>query len=247
MYRRNGKNVADFIDYGKKIVLSAKFDEESVLAALQLASQKWGEVQLSGSEKYKQLCVRLAAKRNFKIANPELRAAVEEERRKNLGEVKPQIGQRVTFHVHNSDTKLTGEVVSIDKSKGTVTLRTGSMNIPVYVSKGYFVEAAPLDRTHTKEYACELAKKHVGKNDFVFLARSDGTYQGPIVGTTPTFALQKTGPDMITLHRLKDLEGFDEKRVSEGREAVIRKAAGKGIVHVEPQREEQGKNKGWSR
>jgi hypothetical protein len=43
-YRGNGSltRTADFIDYGKRIVLSKKHDESSVLAALQLASQRWG-------------------------------------------------------------------------------------------------------------------------------------------------------------------------------------------------------------
>jgi hypothetical protein len=77
-YRRNGSptQTADFIDYGKKIVLSKKHDDSCVLAALQLASQKWGAVQISGTEKYKRLCVRLAAEHNFQLANPELEAEV---------------------------------------------------------------------------------------------------------------------------------------------------------------------------
>jgi hypothetical protein len=72
-YSRNGGAVADFIDYGKIIVFAAKYNEASVTAALQLAAQKWGSVQINGSEEYKQLCVRLAAKHNVKIFNPELK------------------------------------------------------------------------------------------------------------------------------------------------------------------------------
>jgi hypothetical protein len=74
MYVRAGGSVADFIDYGKKIVFSEEYDERSVLAALQLASQKWGAVQISGSDEYKRLCVELAAKHGIKVANSELRA-----------------------------------------------------------------------------------------------------------------------------------------------------------------------------
>jgi hypothetical protein len=72
-YCGNGGTVADFIDYGKIIVFAAKYDEASVTAALQLAAQKWGSVRINGSEEYKQLCVRLAAKHNVKIFNPELK------------------------------------------------------------------------------------------------------------------------------------------------------------------------------
>ncbi|MCL2009129.1 MAG: relaxase/mobilization nuclease domain-containing protein [Synergistaceae bacterium] len=77
MYCKSGKSTADFIDYGKRIVVSDKFDEASILAALQLASQKWGSIQVSGSEEYKRLCVSLAVKHNFKIANPELRKEID--------------------------------------------------------------------------------------------------------------------------------------------------------------------------
>jgi hypothetical protein len=72
-YCRNGSAVADFIDYGKTIVFSTKYDEESVTAALQLASQKWGSVAINGSDEYKRLCVRLAAKHYVKIFNPEMK------------------------------------------------------------------------------------------------------------------------------------------------------------------------------
>ena len=72
-YSRNGGTIADFIDYGRIIVFTAKFDEACVTAALQLAAQKWGSVQINGSEGYKQLCVRLAAQHNVKVFNPELK------------------------------------------------------------------------------------------------------------------------------------------------------------------------------
>ena len=87
MYCKSGKsnkNAADFIDYGNKVVLADKFDESSVLAALQLASQKWGSIQISGSNEYKNLCVQLAAKHGFKISNPEMAAEVETVR-KDMG------------------------------------------------------------------------------------------------------------------------------------------------------------------
>jgi len=77
IYCKSGKNIAEFIDYGRKIVVTEKFDESSILAALQLASQKWGSVQINGSEEYRQLCVRLAVERGFKIANPELKPEIE--------------------------------------------------------------------------------------------------------------------------------------------------------------------------
>jgi hypothetical protein len=61
------RNEADFIDYGRKILLSKKYDEKSVLAAIQLASQKWGAVNITGDEKYKALCLQAARKEGIRI------------------------------------------------------------------------------------------------------------------------------------------------------------------------------------
>ncbi|MDR1622881.1 MAG: relaxase/mobilization nuclease domain-containing protein [Synergistaceae bacterium] len=248
MYRRNGskRNTADFIDYGKKIVVSDKLDKFGVLAALQLASQKWGTVQLSGSEEYKRLCVQLATKHNIKLANPELKAEIEAARKSDAARINPEVGQRVTFRVHNSETKLTGKVVAIDRETGTVTLRAGRLTVPVITAKGYFTEAVPLEKTHTKEYACERAKTYVGENGFVFFARGEGIYRGPIMEATPTYVIQKTGEDTMTLHRRTDLKSFDEKLLG-NQDVVIRKAVGMGIVCIEPRPIEKGKDKGWGR
>ena len=71
---------ADFIDYGRKILLSKNCDETAILAALQLGNQKWGAVWINGTEEYKQMCVRVAIKHKLKIANPELVLNVREGR-----------------------------------------------------------------------------------------------------------------------------------------------------------------------
>jgi hypothetical protein len=76
-YRENGETEAQFIDYGKKIVLGQKCDESAILAALQLANQKWGSAVINGTEEYKRLCVELAIRHNLRIANPELTQKVE--------------------------------------------------------------------------------------------------------------------------------------------------------------------------
>ena len=70
---------ADFVDYGRRIVMKSDHDEEAILAAMQLANQKWGAAQINGTdEKYRQLCVAVAIKHGLKISNPDLREAVEE-------------------------------------------------------------------------------------------------------------------------------------------------------------------------
>ena len=100
-YKKKDKSEAAFIDYGKKIILSEKTDETAVLAALQLACQKWGGVQLHGSDKYKQMCVELAARHNLKITNPELTKEVEEKR----GGIKAQKGQKEQKDMAKADKK----------------------------------------------------------------------------------------------------------------------------------------------
>jgi hypothetical protein len=188
----------------------------------------------------------VAAKHNIQLANPELKAEVNAARKSGTVKIKPEVGQRVTFQPYNAEVKLTGKVIDIDEEAGTVTLQAGRKIVSTIIAKGYFTEATPLERTHTKEYASERAKKHAGKNGFVFFARDEGIYRGPIVETTPTFAIQKTGSDTITLHRLKDLKGFDEKLLG-NQDVVIRKTTGMGVVCIDPRQIEKEKDRGWGR
>ena len=51
-----------------------------MLAALQLSAQKWGTLQVYGSDNYKRLCVDLAVEHGFRITNPELQEALAHER-----------------------------------------------------------------------------------------------------------------------------------------------------------------------
>ncbi|MBR2209042.1 MAG: relaxase/mobilization nuclease domain-containing protein [Synergistaceae bacterium] len=84
LYCRAGKFTADFSDMGKRIVLNKKnLTEESVLSALQLANAKWGATQINGSDEYKALCVSVAVKHGLKIANPDLAAEVERQRKEH--------------------------------------------------------------------------------------------------------------------------------------------------------------------
>jgi hypothetical protein len=76
-YKKDGSAEAQFIDYGKKIVLAGQCGDNAVLAALQLANQKWGSAYINGTEEYRQQCVRLAAAYNLKLYNPDLAEEVE--------------------------------------------------------------------------------------------------------------------------------------------------------------------------
>jgi hypothetical protein len=69
--KRPGRERPDFVDYGRKILLDGHCDKTAVLAALQLASQKWGTVQVSGTKEYIRLCVQVALQHNLKIVTPD--------------------------------------------------------------------------------------------------------------------------------------------------------------------------------
>jgi hypothetical protein len=157
----------------------------------------------------------------------------------------PKIGDRVTFRAkgggENRVPALTGEVVSVDDFKGTVTMQCGDKAVPVFRGKGYFFEAPPLEREATKEYAKNLAQERVGENGQVFFARDEGLYKGVIVETTPTYALQEVNRRTIVLHRLKDLGQENEAQIQKGRDVAINKEAGGVTVSLNLIQQEQQK------
>lgn len=77
-YSRDNK--LDFTDKGQQILVTGWRDERATLAALQLSAEKWGEFKVTGCDEYKAMCVKLAAKHNLKITNPELQDALNKER-----------------------------------------------------------------------------------------------------------------------------------------------------------------------
>jgi hypothetical protein len=73
---------AGFIDKGR-VVLVLSQDNATVLAALQLAAQKWpAGYEVSGSAEFIDQCCRLAAKHGLMITNPELQDLIEVERKR---------------------------------------------------------------------------------------------------------------------------------------------------------------------
>ena len=85
-----------FVDRGKRINVLEWRDEDTTLAALQLASQKWGRITVNGTDEYKEMCARLAAAHGFKITNPELQDTIRQQRqvRRPADSPEPGAGQR---------------------------------------------------------------------------------------------------------------------------------------------------------
>ena len=91
-YRRVGERGSPaFTDRGKEIDIYDSNRRESVLAALQLSAQKWGTFTIRGNERFRSMCIELAAEHGFKIANPELQQAIaaERERIRSPGRERP--------------------------------------------------------------------------------------------------------------------------------------------------------------
>lgn len=73
-----------FVDTGNKIDVAMPQDPDAVLAALQLASKKYGKLTVTGNANFQYLCVQLAATHGFQFADPKLNAAVDQERERQL-------------------------------------------------------------------------------------------------------------------------------------------------------------------
>jgi len=80
-HRESATGAPAFVDRGGEIAIADGRDRPSVLAALQLAAQKWGAFQVEGDADYQALCVRLAAEHGLRLGNPELQGALRQARR----------------------------------------------------------------------------------------------------------------------------------------------------------------------
>ncbi|NTG31966.1 hypothetical protein G6L08_32965, partial [Agrobacterium rhizogenes] len=71
--KENGRiGAVAFTDHGDKVEIARWKDRETVLAAMQVASQKWGSLTINGTDSYKAIAIELAAEHGFKVTNPEL-------------------------------------------------------------------------------------------------------------------------------------------------------------------------------
>jgi hypothetical protein len=69
-----------FTDHGAGIHVHDHKNEASILAALQLASQKYGAFRLVGSEEFVNRCIPFIAKHGFRILNAELQQTIDDAR-----------------------------------------------------------------------------------------------------------------------------------------------------------------------
>ena len=115
-YWSSNGNLA-FSDIGNRINVSQERDPETVLAALQLATQKFGKLTLAGGPEFQQLCISLAAEHGFKFIDEKLNHAVEIERNcQMIAAAKPVDLVRGTYRgkIHS----VTPEAIYIEVKRG---------------------------------------------------------------------------------------------------------------------------------
>ena len=66
-----------FIDHGQKIRVNGVDDRDTILAALQLAQQKFQRIEITGTVAFKATCAELAARYGFDIANVEMQGQIQ--------------------------------------------------------------------------------------------------------------------------------------------------------------------------
>lgn len=160
----------------------------------------------------------------YMAAANEVKYEAQEARAANIEAQALKVGQRVTFQAKDKggSVKLTGTVEEVGAT--TVTLKCGSMSIPVAKGSGVFSQPMSQPKEHTQAFAREQAMQSLGPGGKVLLARHKGTYSGQIIGKTSTFAIQKINENTAVLHRLKDLEGREKDAqglIKEGEELTI--------------------------
>mgnify|MGYP000972115727 CR=1 FL=1 len=160
----------------------------------------------------------------YMAAANEVKYEAQEARAANIEAQALKVGQRVTFQAKDKggSVKLTGTVEELGAT--TVTLKCGSMSIPVAKESGVFSQPMSQPKEHTQAFARKQAMQSLGPGGKVLLARHKGTYSGQIIGKTSTFAIQKINENTAVLHRLKDLEGREKDAqglLKEGNELTI--------------------------
>ncbi len=78
---KSAPDTLSFADRGKQIDIYPSTDRAVVLAALQVASQKWGVLTVTGPTEFQFLCAELAREHGFRIQNlPVSPAIIQQER-----------------------------------------------------------------------------------------------------------------------------------------------------------------------
>jgi hypothetical protein len=75
--KKDDKNNISFIDYGNKITINDWKNPETILAALQLASEKWNAIKVTGCKEFIDLSVKVALENGITLTNPEFQERIQ--------------------------------------------------------------------------------------------------------------------------------------------------------------------------
>jgi hypothetical protein len=189
-----------FTDRGARIDVTLAQDPEAVLAALQLGSQKFGKLTLTGDAEFQKLCVSLAAQHGFLFVDPQLNAAV-----------KAQRDQSSRLSVPKSYTT--------EAAKPSVQSRPKAappdIHVPsvatVLVPEATEAETASAALAQAVQQSLAEIEKFVSSNglsDFPREQIHNGEFNGPILLKTKHHVLQKTGRTVM-LHAEQNIKGID--------------------------------------
>jgi uncharacterized protein (UPF0335 family) len=158
-YRGETPGVTAFIDTGQKIRVYQS-DDETILAALQLGQQKWGGVQVNGTDEYKRRCAGIAAKYGIRITNPEPRDMKPQERHDAAERAKATEDKKAeTAPIHET---------AVNAKTPDSTTAQDSPNMPA--AKDIPMEMAP--QTQQKVRPMRLAERQKANGGIIAALRS---------------------------------------------------------------------------
>jgi hypothetical protein len=137
----NPETVA-FIDVGRVIKVYDQ-DDTSLLAALQLAQQKWGGVQVNGTDEYKRRCAELAVKNGILVVNHELQSDQQE----MLGKISSESSMSAHAMARVLGKKLLGEQMIIVTNASEGKEYSGPL-LGILEKNGYFYAAQHFGDNH---------------------------------------------------------------------------------------------------
>ena len=125
-YFKKGTHEIAFIDKGNCLKISRQ-EDETLLTALKLASQKWGRVNISGDEEYRKRCIRIALQEGISIlvdgkeAKEIQKSEAEKERQRVEAEKAEKERQRVEAEKKKQKSDLTtearGKAIEVEAEK----------------------------------------------------------------------------------------------------------------------------------
>ena len=113
------------------------------MSALQLANAKWGATVITGSDEYKALCVSVAVKHGLKIANPDLAAEVERQRKEKFFSYRQVTVEEIEklnlvenpiiyTNPRTDNQKYQGQIVHVNQDRGYCVQLVGQRSLFVH-------------------------------------------------------------------------------------------------------------------